>query len=115
MCSLVEQSKLWSNIMKPVCQFVSRRAGAEPNAVARRFPPIDYFFQSGMEEWRGSSPFDRSDRFRNLRSLSREYYGAAAREHLKELIVFGLVVVTSAWPIIYTAFVIVRLLSKDHP
>jgi hypothetical protein len=101
--------------MKPVCQFVSPRAGTEFKAVARQFPQTDYFFQSRMDDWRGFSPHERRDPFRNFRRLSREYYGAAAREHLKEMIVFGLVAVTSAWPLIYTAFVIVRLLSKEHP
>jgi hypothetical protein len=68
-----------------------------------------------MEEWQGFSPHHRREPFQNFRRLSREYYGAAAREHLKEMIVFGLVVVTAAWPLIYTAFVIVRLLGKTPP
>ena len=101
--------------MKPVCQFVLPQAGAERNTVTRQFPLIDCFFQRGMEEWRGFSPHERGDHFRNFRSLSREYYGAAAREYVKEAVVFALVVLTSAWPIIYTAVVIIRLLGKEHP
>jgi hypothetical protein len=69
-----------------------------------------------MEEWRGfSSPHDGQDRFRNFRNLSREYYGIAAREQLKEMIVFGLVAATSAWLVIYMVIVVVRLLSKEPP
>jgi hypothetical protein len=102
--------------MKPVCQFDSRRPAAEFGSVARRFPSTDYFFQSRIEEWRGfSSPYDGQNRFRNFRNLTREYYGAAAQEQLKEMIAFGVVVAASAWLVIYTVIVIVRLLLKGHP
>jgi hypothetical protein len=102
--------------MKPVCQFDSRRAAAESGSVARRFPSTDYFFQSRIEEWRGfSSPYEGQNRFRNFRNLTREYYGAAAQEQLKEMIAFGVVVAASAWLVIYTVIVIVRLLLKGHP
>ena len=102
--------------MKPVCQIDSRRAAAESDSVARRFPPTDYFLQSRIEEWRGfSSPHDGQNRFRNFRNLTREYYGTAAQEQLKEMIAFGVVVAASAWLVIYTVIVIVRLLLKGHP
>jgi hypothetical protein len=102
--------------MKPVFQTNSRRTMAEFDRIRPRFPRTDYFFQSSREEWRGfSSPYDGQDRFRNFRNLSREYYGAAAREHLKEMIVFGLVTATSAWVVIYMVIVVVRLLSQEHP
>lgn len=102
--------------MKLVFQFDSGRAVSEFNRSSPRFPRTDYSFQSSMEEWRGfSSPLDGEDRFRNFRNLSREYYGAAAREHLNELIAFGFVTATSAWLVIYMVIVVVRLLSKAHP
>jgi hypothetical protein len=104
--------------MKPVCQFDSRRAAVESDSVARRFPPTDYFFQSRIEEWRGfgfSSPQDGPNRFHNFRNLTREYYGAAAQEQLKEMIAFGVVVAASAWLVIYMVIVVVRLLLKGHP
>ena len=102
--------------MKPVCQFDSRREAVESGSVARRFPPTDYFFQSRIEEWRGySSPHDGPDRLRNFRNLTREYYGAAAREQLKEMIAFGVVVAASAWLVIYMVIVVVGLLLKGHP
>jgi hypothetical protein len=102
--------------MKPVCQFASRRAGLESDIAPRQFPPTDYFFQSRMEEWRGfSSPHDGREHVRNFRRLSREYYGAAAQEYVKEAIVFGLVVAASLWPVIYMIVVVVKLLSKKHP
>ena len=102
--------------MKPVCQFASRRPGLESDIAPRQFPPTDYFFQSRMEEWRGfSSPHDGREHFRNFRRLSREYYGAAAQEYVKEAIVFGLVVAASLWPVIYMIVVVVKLLSKKQP
>lgn len=102
--------------MKPPCQFHLCRPFAEFERTRSRFPRIDRFFQSWTGEWRGfSSPHNRQDRFRNFRSLTREYYGMAAREHLKEMIAFGFVVATSAWAIIYTVVVIVRLLLKEQP
>ena len=102
--------------MKPACPSDSRQAGGDPDAAARRFPRTDYFFQSHFEEWRGfSSPYDGQDRFRNFRNLSREYYGAAAREYLREMIAFGFVIAASAWLVIYMIFVVVRLLGRPHP
>jgi len=102
--------------MKPVCQFSSRRAGLESGIPPSQFPQTDYFFQSRMEEWRGfSSPHDGREHFRNFRRLSREYYGAAAQEYVKEAIVFGLVVAASLWPVIYMIVVVVKLLSKKQP
>jgi hypothetical protein len=102
--------------MKPLCQSDSTRPGAKTRLVGRSFPPTDYFYQSRIEEWRGfSSPQDDRDRFRNLRRLRREYYGAAAGEHLREMIAFAAVVAVSAWPVVYMVIVVVRLLSKEHP
>jgi hypothetical protein len=104
--------------MKPLCQSDSTRPGAKTRSVRPRFPFTDYFYQSRIEEWRGfSSPYDGRDRdrFRNLHRLRREYYGAAAREYLREVIAFAVVVAASAWPVVYMVIVVVRLLSKEHP
>jgi hypothetical protein len=102
--------------MKPVCQSDSRREVVEFDTATRKLPRTDYFFQSRIEEWRGfSSPHDDPDRFRNFRNLSREYYGTAAREHLKEMIAFGFVVAASAWLVIYMVVTVVQLLSKGAP
>src|ERR1700747_1893265 len=99
--------------MKPVSQLDSSRPGSESRRSSGRFPRIDYFFQSSFGEGRGfSSPQDGQNRFRNFRNLSREYYGAAAREQLKEMIVFGVVVAASAWLVIYMVVVVVQLLLK---
>jgi hypothetical protein len=102
--------------MKPLCQSDSTRPDANSRIPRRRFPPTDYFYQSRIEEWRGfSSPQDGGDRFRNLHRLRRESYGAAAREYLREVIAFAVVVAASAWPVIYMVVVVVRLLGKEHP
>jgi hypothetical protein len=91
--------------MKPTCQFANGK---------RRFPVTDYFFQSGFGSWRGySSPFDdESRRFHNLR---RAFLLECAREQKKEMFVFALVVLTAAWPVIYTGVTVVQLLLKGHP
>jgi hypothetical protein len=91
--------------MKPTCQFTTGN---------RRFPLTDCFFQSGFGEWRGySAPFDdESGRFHNL---SREFLLESAREQKKEIIVFALVVLTAAWPVIYMVVTVVQLLRNGQP
>jgi hypothetical protein len=84
----------------------------------RRFPQTDYFFHSGTGGWRGySSSFDGEDRseFRTFYNLSREFMIESARERVKEMAVFGVVVVASAWPVIYMMITVVKLLSKGRP
>ena len=90
-----------------------------PSAAGKkRFPQTDYFFHSGFGEWHGySSPYDGEDRseFRNFYNLGREFRIEAARERAKEMAVFALVVLASAWPVIYMAVTVVKLLSKGRP
>ena len=83
----------------------------------RRFPPTDYFFHGGTGEWSGYSPYDGEDRseFRNFYNLGREFRIEAARERAKEMAVFGLIVLASAWPVIYMVVTVVKLLDKGRP
>ena len=95
--------------MKPTGPFAAGR---------RRFPQTDYFFHSGFGEWRGHpSPYDGEDRseFRNFYNLGREFRIEAARERAKEGAVFALIVLASAWPVIYMLVTVVELLSKGRP
>ena len=93
--------------MKPTC-----RSSADD----RRFPLTDYFFQSGLGEWRGySSPYDGDDEVRKFHNFSREFLMESARERAKEMAVFVVVVLTSAWPVIYMIVTVVKLLSKGAP
>ena len=108
--------------MKPACQFdppkLSGRARAELHAAKRQFPRMAYFFQSGIGEWRGYwSPYDgeKGSEFRNFRDLSGQFLAEAAREQAKEMTVFALVALTSAWPVIYMVITVVKLLSKGRP
>jgi hypothetical protein len=84
-----------------------------------RFPHTDYFFHSGFGQWRGGyfSPYDGEEkyRFRNFYNLGREFRLEAARERATELVVFGLIVLTSAWPVVYMVITVVKLLSKGRP
>lgn len=88
--------------MKPTCQFTTGK---------RWFPLTDQFFQSRFGQWRGySSPHDdESGKFHNL---SREFLLESARDQRKEMIVFALVIVTAAWPVIYTVILVARLLGR---
>jgi hypothetical protein len=82
----------------------------------RRFPQTDYFFHSG--HWHGHFwSYDGEDRskFRNLYDLGREYRLAAARERAREMVAFVVIILTSAWPVLYMIFTVVRLLSKARP
>jgi hypothetical protein len=94
--------------MKPTCPSI---------AGDRRFPLTDYFFHSGMGEWFGCSPYDGEGRseFRNFYNLGREFRIEAARERAKEMTVFALIVLASAWPVIYMVVTVVNVLSKGRP
>jgi hypothetical protein len=84
-----------------------------------QFPHTDYFFHSGFGQWRGGwfSPDDGEDRygFRNFYNLGREFRIEAARERAREMAVFALIVLTSAWPVLYMIITVVKLLSKGRP
>jgi len=94
--------------MKPTCPSI---------AGERRFPLTDYFFHSGMGEWFGCSPYDGEGRseFQNFYNLSREFRIEAARECTREMTVFALIVLASAWPVIYMVVTVVKVLSKGRP
>jgi hypothetical protein len=84
----------------------------------RQFPHTDYFFHSGFGDWRGhASPYDGEDGWglRNFYNLGREFRIEEARERAKEMAVFALIVLTSAWPVLYMVVTVVKLLSKGRP
>jgi len=92
--------------MKPTCPCDARRP----------FPVTDYFFHSGIGEWRGySSPYEGDDDVRKFHNFSREFLLESARERAKEMAVFALVIAVSAWPVIYMVITVVKLLSKGRP
>jgi hypothetical protein len=84
-----------------------------------QFPNTDYFFHSGFGQWHGGyfSPYDDDERyrFRNFYDLGREYRIEAARERAKEMAVFAVIILTSAWPVLYMIVTVVKLLSKGRP
>jgi hypothetical protein len=95
--------------MKAIFQYPSRK---------KQFPLTDYFFQSDLGDWRGySAPYDGDDdsELRKFHNFSREYLLESARERAKEMAVFALVVVASAWPVIYMVVTVVKLLLKGRP
>lgn len=94
------------NAVKPADPF-SKRAG---------FPRTDYCFHDGFGEWHGYwSSWGDDGKFPRRRSLAQEYLIESARERAKEAVVFALVVVASAWPVIYMVVSVVKLLLKGRP
>ena len=96
--------------MKPQPPFFSGR---------RRLPATDYSFHSGLRDWGNSfsSPFEWEDRrqLRTFHRLSRDFLVESARERAWEMLVFGLVVAASAWPVIYMVISVVKLLLRGRP
>jgi len=83
-----------------------------------RFPQTDYFLHSGFGQSHGhfwSSDGEDRSRFRNLFNLGREYRIEAARERAREMAAFAVIVLTSAWPVVYMIVTVVKLLSKGRP
>jgi hypothetical protein len=82
----------------------------------KQFPITDCFFHSGVGRWHGySSPSDDWWQFRNRYNLGREYLIESARERAKETVVFALVVLAAAWPVVYMVISVVQLLLKGRP
>jgi hypothetical protein len=84
----------------------------------RRFPETDNLFHSGFAQWRGhSSPYDGEGRseFQTFYNLRNEFRIEAARELAKEAVVFALILLTAAWPVIYMVITVVKVLSKARP
>jgi hypothetical protein len=82
------------------------------------FPQMDCFFHSGFGRWHGnfwSHDGEDKSEFRNLSDLGREYRLEAARERAREMAAFAVIVLTSAWPVLYMIFTVVKLLSKSRP
>ena len=84
----------------------------------RRVPLTDQCFHTGLRGWGGNySSRDDENRYRLrlFHRLSRDLLLVSAREHVWEGIVFGLVVLASAWPVIYMVIVVIEVLVRaDH-
>ena len=83
-----------------------------------RVPATDYSFRSDMGEWGGywSAPGDGGDSaHRKFYDFTREFMRESARERAKEMYVFALVMLTSAWTVGYMIYSVIRLLLKGSP
>jgi hypothetical protein len=95
--------------MKPQAPFSSGK---------RRLPLIDCCFHAGLRDWgRDYSSHEGENRYhlRPFHRLSRDLILESARERAWEMVVFGLVVVASAWPVIYMIITVVKLLLRGRP
>ena len=100
------------------CRSESMKPRSPSKGGKGRFPQTDYFLHSGFGQWRGhfwSSDGEDRSRFRNLFNLGREYRIEAARERAREMAAFAVIVLTSAWPVVYMIVTVVKLLSKGRP
>jgi hypothetical protein len=85
---------------------------------SRRVPQTDYCFLSDMGEWRGywGAPGDGGESAqRRFYDFTREFMLESARERAKEMYVFALVMLTSAWPVGYMIYSVIKLLLKGQP
>ena len=87
--------------MKPTAQFDNQC-----------FPRTDCFFQSGVGRWHGYWPNDDGE-FRRY-NLGREYLIEAARERAKEMVVFGIILLAAAWPVVLMIIEVVRFYKSNR-
>jgi hypothetical protein len=94
--------------MKPQPPFSSGR---------RRFPATDFCFHPGLRDWGDGFSYDGEDRrhLRTFHRLSRDLLLESARERAWEGVVFGFVVVASAWPVVYMVISVIKLLLRGRP
>jgi hypothetical protein len=80
----------------------------------KAFPQTDCAFHSGVGDWRGYSSHGDEQRaeLRRFFELSRQSRLICAQERLKEMAVFGVVVLVAAWPVIYMLITVVQALLR---
>jgi len=81
----------------------------QPPFVRSDLPRTDCCFQEGRSNWDRYSG-DEWDFGRH--NLGREYLIESARERAKEMAVFGIILATAAWPVIYMIVTVVQVLHK---
>jgi len=91
----------------------------KPRGEIARFPRTDSFFHSDIGQRRGgfwsfNSDEGESER-RKFYNFTRGFLIESARERMKEMIVFALVVFASAWPVGYMIISVVKLLLRGQP
>src|SRR5262249_51551811 len=100
------------------CRSESMKPRSPSRGGKGRFPQTDYFFHSGFDQSHGHFwPSDGKDRsrFRNLFNVGREYGIEGARGVAREMAAFAVIVLASAWPVVYMIVTVVKLLSKGRP
>jgi hypothetical protein len=83
--------------VKPSCQFGDQK-----------FPVTDCCFQRYSGRWHG---WGQGDPFRRP-NLGREYLIESARERAKEMILFGVILIAAAWPVVYMLMTIYEVLHR---
>ena len=101
--------------MKPQLPRSSRADfdGQSRGDFADRSRDFGNFFQSGSGFLVGYSPND--DGHRRFHNLSREFLAESAREQKREFFVLMLIVLASAWPVLWMIITVVHLICTRHP
>jgi hypothetical protein len=90
--------------MKPAPELIPTQALENDRTVRKTLPQVDYSYQSTVTASRPVSKTDaRLAELKTFRALSRDFFaGEAARESLKEIIVFAWIMAVAAWPLSVT-------------
>lgn len=83
---------------------------------SHHFPIVDACFQGDFSDWRGSSWSDDDDDSpaRRFSRFNRELLLESQRERQREMVVFGVVMVLAAWPVLWMIWSIVSVLLYGH-
>jgi hypothetical protein len=90
--------------MKPTTKILVNRSIRRDDRprlqTSRRFPLVDFAYQSEASMLSSSRSMPDRAALRAFRNLSREFLGReTSRNYVKETILFGVIVAVTAWPI----------------
>jgi hypothetical protein len=80
------------------------------------FPMVEVCFQGDFSDWRSSSWSDGDDDSpaRRFSRFNCELLRESQRERQRELVVFGVVMVLSAWPVLWMVWSLISVLLHGH-
>lgn len=77
---------------------------------------VDVCFQGDFSDWRGSSwpGGDDDSPARRFSRFNRELLRESRRERQGEMVVFGVVMVLAAWPVLWMIWSLISVLLHGH-
>ena len=81
------------------------------------FPLVDVCFQSDLSDWPGSSwsGGDDDSPAHRFNKFNREFLRESRREHDREMVVLGVVILLVYLPVFYMIYTVIRLLLHGNP